>query len=191
MAATMSRAQAARLARYGMAYIVWQTKQWDAMIAKIVAAAPLQAAKTVKAIAYPYFSDITRDTPVLSGEAEAGWMRGFRAIGKPAPTGRGTPEGHAAGVKQSRTRSRFTGTHPYTQVTNQVPYIRLLEFGYSDKAPTGFLRINTAKHMAQLQRYWFNFVPRCAGKTAGTYRASGRYGASSPSTTGLTLKAGW
>lgn len=181
MAATMSRAAAANLARRGMVYIVWQTAQWDAMVAKIIAAAPTMAAKNVKAIAELYFWDITHDTPVLSGEAEAGWMRGFRAIGKPAPPGRGTPQGHSAGLKQSRTRSRFTGPAPFTQVTNLVPYLRLLEFGYSDKAPAGFLRINTAKHMAQLQRYWFDFVPRCAGKRAGTYRAA------VPSTTGLAL----
>jgi hypothetical protein len=76
-------------------------------------------------------------TPIKTGTARAGWQRSSSLIG--GPGGLLSIEG-------------------LPQVFNDVPYIRRLEYGYSQQAPQGMARITAAESQQRMDAVVARFV---------------------------------
>ena len=96
--------------------------------------------KVVRLVVLEIFSGVIYESPVDTGMARAGWMMGVgskpRGIPSPGKKHYPKPSPNLGGVK--------AGTIVW--ITNNVPYIRHLEYGtssygYSPKAPRGMVRI--------------------------------------------------
>jgi hypothetical protein len=92
------------------------------------------------------FSEIVRLTPVDTGLARGNWNLSFdKPDGtrqRPAPTGQ-------AAIQRARqllgANRRGVGTKKQVVIANSLPYIRRLEYGWSQQAPQGMVRITLAK----------------------------------------------
>lgn len=75
-------------------------------------------------------------TPVDTGRARAGWAAFADAQGHHVDFGA------TEGVAEGRKESSYTDDEGYIGIRNAVPYIEALEYGSSDQAPGGFVRLN-------------------------------------------------
>jgi len=149
----------------GWGWLNWELEQFEATMAEIVERAPTVAAFVVKQVAFGLFTDVTEDTPVLTGRARAAWLPAFAKLGMKEPPKKGNAEGIAAGRAEGHAEADLTGHRPpYIQITNGVNYIVPLEFGHSSKSPDGMLRRNLARHRKYLRENLKKFGPQTAGK---------------------------
>ena len=96
------------------------------------------AAAVVKKVAIDMFSQVVIRTPVDTGRARGNWQVTFNTpaagtIDYVDPSGRNTQaqiSGKLSGWKQGD-----------IWMTNNLPYARRLEYGWSKQAPSGFVRI--------------------------------------------------
>lgn len=98
------------------------------------------ALKFVSAVVEP--GDVT--TPVDTGRAKAGWARALEELGGTFHEEGRDPKAISDGKKRGGLRYRTgkrKGDMGYVAITNNVKYIVFLEYGYSDQAPAGFIRI--------------------------------------------------
>lgn len=90
-------------------------------------------------------------TPVATGRARAGWARALEEIGGSfRPLG----DDHVAisqGKRKGRTGTGNGRTSAVRWIVNGVDYIVWLEYGKSDQAPSGFIRINLEKLRGQVR----------------------------------------
>ena len=84
------------------------------------------------------FSRIIRRTPVDTGRARGNWMAGLNS---PSETG------GEVGATVARAR---LGDSLF--LTNNLPYIHRLEYGSSDQAPQGMLRITIAEYQQTVRK---------------------------------------
>ena len=102
--------------------------------------------------------DIVHNTPVKTGRARGNWQV---SIGKPITTELDV-EGRTQGSKAFSKGSQVILSSPDDKsifITNNLKYIRRLEYGWSKKAPSGMVRISIAR--------WMKFL-REAGKKGVT-----------------------
>lgn len=103
--------------------------------------------KVIRAITKTVIEMLQELTPVDTGNAMRGWV-GFAVINGKRETIRGRAarllrdtEG-ARGTFKATTDRRFTA---YSVIQNNVPYIMALEYGHSQQAPNGMIRITFAR----------------------------------------------
>lgn len=105
---------------------------------------PKNMEDAIQATAFQLFSDIIRATPVDEGTARANWILTFNQPSTATVKTKDTsPNGQSSIAKVSqrifdKERDRYI-------LTNNLPYIERLEFGYSKQAPAGMVRINVAR----------------------------------------------
>jgi hypothetical protein len=105
-------------------------------------------------VAIDLFDRIVLRTPVDTGRARASWQIG---IGKASTFVRGknynNPGGAAGDARQQHANlARFkSGNGNRIFISNNLPYIGALEFGHSDQAPHGMVRISVAEVKAEIQ----------------------------------------
>lgn len=103
---------------------------------------------------------IIRRTPVDTGRARGGWtavedMTGVPSLNLarvPAPsgaTGSVQQQEVAEGKSKSDLQENLSGVSKSITVTNGVDYITLLEFGRSDQAPDGMVRVSIREFVAK------------------------------------------
>lgn len=117
--------------------------------------------KTMRAVALNTFNGIRRKTPVDTGTARANWNA---SIGKPdkatftIPDALPDDSAIATYDRQQEVQNRQTvrkwnaRTGESAWITNALPYIMRLEYGYSDQTPEGMVRTTLAETRAQLRR---------------------------------------
>lgn len=130
---------------------------FSAMVSKFAKQAPEQANAVIRKSTLELFTDIIMDTPVDEGRARGNWQLSFGQ-----PTG-GTVD--AAGDKESDTRSSSPTVSEVTNklnadrsnldiyLSNNLPYIKGLEYGRSRKSPRGMVRKNLMKANITLLKY--------------------------------------
>jgi hypothetical protein len=99
----------------------------------------------LRKIAFDAVRLIMEKNPVDTGRSRAGWLVGLNTIAASlggsrtarAPRGDAESQGYAKGSVAMNLR----GTTKSIAITNSVAYIQPLEYGYSDKAPYGMVRI--------------------------------------------------
>lgn len=124
------------------------------------------AEKVLRALALDFVRRVIEKTPVRFGRARAGWASFAVAMGRSPRIGKGSdPTGltpgvatsgkgvgketsaeQAKGLAEGSFKTSFRGTDQFIEIINGVSYIVFLEFGSSDQAPGGMMRI-TFKEM--------------------------------------------
>lgn len=113
---------------------------------------PEVATKGLKKLAFDFLAKVIKRTPVDTGRARAGWtafldkegqIRDIRQFSPPPGGSNNTIEQDAVdeGKRDSDFRARLRGSRQYVTIINGVHYIVGLEFGGSDQAPAGMLRL--------------------------------------------------
>lgn len=95
---------------------------------------------TVKAVSTELFTSVIKDTPVDTGRARGNWQA---SIGTPASGETNASQGEAEALVYSRARSFELGEVLW--LTNNLPYARRLEYGWSQQAPAGMVRKNVSR----------------------------------------------
>lgn len=143
--------------------------------------------KALKALAFAFLSRVIQKTPVDTGRARGGWMsyllsnQGVSGVGGAeaaalATLSAGDTQAVREGVKQGSFTERFTSTEAFVAIVNGVNYIVLLEFGSSDQAPAGMMRITfremrVAGSGSEVLQDAFVSAVRQANRTARVRRA--------------------
>ncbi|MCK5132697.1 MAG: HK97 gp10 family phage protein [Candidatus Sabulitectum sp.] len=84
-----------------------------------------------RSVALAASDKVTSRTPIDTGAARGAWMAG---INKPVAES----EGYLAVINRLKLGDTFF-------LTNKLPYIRRLEYGWSQQAPAGMVRITVAE----------------------------------------------
>jgi len=95
-------------------------------------------------------SKIIKRSPVDTGRFRNNWMP---TIGSPsnAQTEKADPSGAAAQSNVAQAVKNFEMGQTF-YLTNNLPYANRLEFGYSQQAPQGMLRITAAEYDAEIKK---------------------------------------
>jgi len=105
------------------------------------------AEKTLEKIAFDFLARVIKNTPVDTGRARGGWTSFLVAAGVGTGSvrqGAGSAfssEEVAKGLSESFFQKNFRARKPFILLINAVQYIVALEFGHSDQAPAGMMRI--------------------------------------------------
>lgn len=99
------------------------------------------ARKMLRAVAFQFLRRVIQKTPVDKGRARAGWTSYLLANSLPVPGGK-DPQAVAEGMAASSFEEGFEGPDQFIILINAVSYIVLLEYGWSDQAPAGFMRLS-------------------------------------------------
>jgi hypothetical protein len=105
--------------------------------------------RAVVELAVNVTANLTDSTPVDTGWARANWVPSLTAPfeGVSGTEGRPGPE-QGLGLAEV---ARFKLAHVKALVTNNVPYIRRLNAGHSQQAPSGFVETAIAQALADAQ----------------------------------------
>ena len=97
----------------------------------------------VRGTAIKLFSGIIKSSPVDEGTFRANW---FVSGESPSTQVNESASGAEAGIL-ARTQSDVNALIDWEAITltNNLPYARRLEFGYSDQAPQGMVRVNAIR----------------------------------------------
>lgn len=115
-----------------------------------------------------FYRQVTISTPVDTGRARAGW---FITIGKPSDEVIPEAPQSNGGKKTRKNKKKKKGTYyklpPIDQrmpaqisvrdtvyVTNNTPYIKRLNEGYSEQSPARFVETAAAKVQRSMKRLW-------------------------------------
>lgn len=104
--------------------------------------------QTGRAIALELFSSVIKDTPVDTGRARGNWQ-----------TSMTTPKedqvertGAGPAIAEAASETAKFGLGKLIWFSNNLPYIYRLEYGWSDQAPSGFVRKNVARIQANVKK---------------------------------------
>ena len=118
-----------------------ETSRFDAFADRMIAGFSVDRQEVMlRALGLKFIASVAPLVPVDTGRARAGWAAMADASGFPLPL-RGQREAIAKGRTEGSyemLRGRQSAT---LRIRNAVPYIVPLEYGHSDKAPAGFVRI--------------------------------------------------
>jgi hypothetical protein len=96
-------------------------------------------------VAHMALSGIIRKSAVLTGRSRASWYPAFshvcQALRLSTPISSDLTGDELLGAAESTYYENLMGTQKMIRFASSTPYIRLLEYGYSTKAPWGMVRI--------------------------------------------------
>ena len=127
----------------------FETAKFDTFMRSLVSGLrPEVKSRVIRGMALKFIEMVASEsaegvkTPVATGRARAGWIAFADASGVDLNIG-GTQSGVAQGKKEGSYEYREEGLNSvYLGIRNGVSYIIWLEYGSSDQAPGGFIRIN-------------------------------------------------
>lgn len=104
--------------------------------------------KTVRGTAIALWRAVILDSPVDSGRFRGNW---FASYGQPARVTTTATDKTGSRAINNATRE-VMGATDWTDLwlSNNLPYAQRLEFGYSDQAPNGMIRVNVARFQSIL-----------------------------------------
>ena len=100
----------------------------------------------LRKVTFDFLRKVIKRTPVDTGRARAGWTVWLDKQGKPVNITADAPNADNRSISEGRAASDFKeklgrGSVQWITVVNGVRYIVFLEFGGSDQAPAGMVRI--------------------------------------------------
>lgn len=120
-------------------------------VSKFVEKAKKNPEKVMRQVSIKLFSAIIKATPVDTGRARNNWFASGSTLSQEtttygAPQGTATIQRVTAATIQRVTAAINTATdwREFT-LTNNLPYIQRLEYGWSKQAPAGMVRVNVAR----------------------------------------------
>ena len=125
-----------------------ETKKFNRWMREFAKGMEREAAEqALEKIAFDFLKRVILNTPVDTGRARGGWMSFLTATGIPtsfARSGAGanfSEEELRKGLSEGTFQRSFGSRKPFILIENAVQYIVFLEFGSSDQAPAGMMRI--------------------------------------------------
>ena len=119
-----------------------ETREFEAYIAKLTRGMePEVLKKTLVRTAFDFVAGVVKMTPKLTGRAAGGWTPWTDHAGRPVPVTGSSGTGIAEGKSEGSYQENLRGPNQYVEMTNGVPYIVRLEYGWSQKG-TAAVRIN-------------------------------------------------
>ena len=129
-----------------------ETKNFNRHIHKFMAKSGLSIDIVLKKFAFDLLARIIKKNPVDTGRSRAAWYISFEKLGNLSPDMLGMPKtsnerSYPEGVSTGRAEGSFvdhTTGHliKYVDIINGVDYIIYLEYGHSDQAPIGMVRLS-------------------------------------------------
>lgn len=112
-------------------------------VSQFVAKANKNVDKVVRSVSIKLFSAVIKSTPVDTGRARNNW---FASNGTPSieTTTYGAPQGDAT-IRRVTTFINGEPTARQFTLTNNLPYAERLEYGWSQQAPVGMVRVNVMR----------------------------------------------
>lgn len=112
-------------------------------VSKFVAKANKNVDTVVRSVSIKLFSAIIKASPVDTGRFRMNWQTSGAEertglVSGVDPTGGATINSATTFITNSPTARQFT-------LTNNLPYAERLEYGWSQQAPVGFVRVNVAR----------------------------------------------
>lgn len=104
----------------------------------------------VRKVATELHRDIVLGTPVDTGRARASWMIGLNRIEAPTQYTATDKSGNTT-ILQGMARLNSYRPGDSVWIASRLPYIERLEYGWSNQAPTGVVRIAIARWNDHLQ----------------------------------------
>lgn len=100
-------------------------------------------------VSFKLFSAVIQASPVDKGRFRMNWQ----TAGAVAPSGiiDGTDKGGAAAIGDAASYIFAASDWNEFTLTNNLPYAERLEYGWSNQAPQGFVRINVARFNSLLE----------------------------------------
>ena len=145
--------------------IATETKVFNQHIRDFMRKSNLSADVILRKFAFDLLARIIRKMPVKFGRARAGWYVAFESLGG-VGIYRGTPE-EAKGKGEGSFTDHTKGyLDKWIEIVNGVEYIIFLEYGWSQQAPFGFVRLSMRemrkgelpKNMTgQMKKDWMSF----------------------------------
>jgi hypothetical protein len=108
---------------------------------------PKQQEKFLRALGMKFIGEVVGgefETPLDTGRARAGWAALADAEGITLNL-KSEPEGEAKGRSEGSFAEGSISDGAFLRIRNAVPYISYLEYGSSDQAPAGFVRLALRK----------------------------------------------
>lgn len=151
-----------------------ETSRFDAFADRLLAGFTVdQQEIMLRALGLKFLAQVAPQTPVDTGRARAGWAAMADAEGMPLPL-RGQREAIAKGRAEGSfelLRGRQSAT---LRIRNAVPYIVPLEYGHSDKAPAGFVRITLRQMRREMRAAALAALKRSLSESNAAVRAGWR-----------------
>lgn len=127
---------------------------FSSMVNKFAKTAPEQANAVIRKSTLELFTDVVMDTPVDTGRARGNWQVSFGSPASGVLDERGDKESdNKTSSPTARVVTDALNSDRTTSViflTNNLPYIKKLEYGWSKKAARGMVRKNLLKANATL-----------------------------------------
>lgn len=100
-------------------------------------------------VSFKLFSAVIKASPVDTGRFRMNWQ----TAGAVAPSGviDGTDKGGAAAIGDAASYIFAASDWNEFTLTNNLPYAERLEYGWSNQAPQGFVRVNIARFNSLLE----------------------------------------
>jgi hypothetical protein len=132
-----------------------ESKRFERWIDTFISQVPEAQETALRKLALTFLREVILRTPVDTGRARGGWESFLLEGGKRATASkasrelhkargrkvRGGTSGRAQGQAEGSYRTNFTGRDQFVEIINGVPYIVRLEYGWSDQAPGGMVRV--------------------------------------------------
>jgi len=137
-----------------------ETKSFNKAIKKFMKKSDIGADKVLRKVAFDLLANILRPEPkgrhpVDTGRARAGWYASMVGLGNKFDLSKGiksdsqVEQGKKEGSFVDKTKSKW---NKYIELVNAVSYIMFLEYGHSQAAPAGMVRISMRKMRGALPK---------------------------------------
>jgi len=107
------------------------------------------AEKTIRAVALQTFSNIIQASPVDTGRFRANWQA---TINAPASNTLNTTQSTVANISVTKATQQYK-IDKVLFLTNNLDYAERLEYGYSQQAPSGWVRTNVINAQKALDKF--------------------------------------
>lgn len=122
--------------------IEFVTEGFEAFVRSLLTAIPHEVEeRAIRKVAIDFLSRVIPRTPVDTGRARAGWQSYLLDHGHASPVTGRDPQAIVEGTAEGTWSEKFTQREAFVEIVNAVEYIVFLEYGSSDQAPAGMMRI--------------------------------------------------
>lgn len=116
----------------------------------------VQLEVVLKKVALTIFESIVKRTPVDTGVARASWVIGVNAFAQPADIhltkGEKLSPEQATEISMARSTSiQVPNPFSFIMISNYLPYIMRLEYGWSRQAPAGMVRLAVEEEFSRIK----------------------------------------
>ncbi len=123
------------------------TARWSVPMDTLIKRSGADVDKVVRKATFELFSSVVRKSPVDTGRFRANWNVSYGA-----PDANTTESTQAARALAAAQKALTLPTGGKVYLTNGLPYAQRLEYGWSQQAPAGMIRLSVAEMKLHLSK---------------------------------------